>query len=30
VDLMTRHLPQWRSSKAELNRFMLAHEEWSY
>ena len=30
VDLMTMHLPQWRSSKAELNRFMLAHEEWSY
>jgi predicted metal-dependent hydrolase len=30
VDLMTRHLPQWRSSKAELNRFMLSHEEWSY
>jgi predicted metal-dependent hydrolase len=30
VDLMTKHLPQWRSSKAELNRFMLAHEQWSY
>ena len=30
VELMTKHLPKWRSSKEELNRFMLSHEEWSY
>jgi len=30
VDLMTKHLPKWRSSREELNRFMLSHEEWSY
>ena len=30
VELMTKHLPKWRTSKEELNRFMLAHEEWSY
>jgi predicted metal-dependent hydrolase len=30
VDLMTKHLPKWRSSKEELNRFVLAHEEWKY
>jgi len=30
VALMTQHLPKWRSCKEELNRFMLAHEEWSY
>jgi predicted metal-dependent hydrolase len=30
VALMTKHLPKWRSCKEELNRFMLAHEEWSY
>lgn len=30
VYLMTKHLPKWRSSKEELNRFMLAHEEWNY
>ena len=30
VELMTKHLPKWRSSKEELNRFMLAHEEWTY
>jgi len=30
VDLMTKHLPRWRSSREELNRFMLSHEEWSY
>src|SRR5262245_38912247 len=30
ADLMTKHLPKWRSSKEELNRFMLAHEEWGY
>jgi predicted metal-dependent hydrolase len=28
VDLMTRYLPKWRSSKEELNRLMLAHEKW--
>src|SRR5256885_8594602 len=30
VELMTKYLPKWRSSKEELNRFMLAHEEWKY
>jgi len=30
VKLMTQYLPKWRSCKEELNRFMLAHEEWSY
>ena len=30
VELMTKHLPKWRSCKEELNRFMLSHEEWSY
>jgi len=29
VNLMTSHLPKWRSSKEELNRFMLAHETWA-
>lgn len=28
VRLMTKHLPKWRSDKDELNRFILAHEEW--
>src|SRR5439155_8360941 len=28
VDLMTKFLPKWRSSKEELNRLMLAHEKW--
>ena len=26
--LMTSHLPKWRSSKEELNRFTLSHETW--
>ena len=30
VDLMTQHLPTWRSSKEELNRLILAHEKWGY
>ena len=30
VDLMTQHFPRWRSCKEELNRFVLAHEEWGY
>jgi predicted metal-dependent hydrolase len=30
VALMTQHLPKWRSCKEELNRFVLAHEEWNY
>jgi predicted metal-dependent hydrolase len=30
VALMTNHLPKWQSLREELNRFMLAHEEWSY
>jgi predicted metal-dependent hydrolase len=29
VNLMTSHLPKWRSSKEELNRLMLAHETWA-
>lgn len=28
VDLMTKHLPKWRSIKTELNRFILSHETW--
>ncbi len=28
--LMTKYLPKWRSQKEELNRFILAHEEWEY
>jgi len=28
VDLMTKYLPKWRSSKEALNRLMLAHEKW--
>lgn len=28
VVLMTKHLPKWRSTKEELNRFILSHEEW--
>ncbi|OGC95100.1 MAG: metal-dependent hydrolase [candidate division Zixibacteria bacterium RBG_16_53_22] len=28
--LMTKYLPKWRSAKEELNRFILAHEEWEY
>jgi predicted metal-dependent hydrolase len=30
VDLMTKYLPKWRSIKEELNRFILAHEDWKY
>jgi predicted metal-dependent hydrolase len=30
VSLMTEHLPTWRSSKQELNRLILAHEQWSF
>lgn len=30
VKLMTKHLPKWRSEKEELNRLILAHEEWGY
>ncbi len=30
VNLMPKYLPKWRSAKEELNRFMLAHEEWKY
>jgi len=30
VQLMAKYLPKWRSEKQELNRFILAHEEWSY
>jgi predicted metal-dependent hydrolase len=28
VGLMSRHLPKWRNSKEELNRFMLSHDTW--
>jgi len=28
VALMTKYLPKWRSTKEELNRFILSHEEW--
>lgn len=28
VALMTKNLPRWRSTKEELNRFILSHEEW--
>jgi predicted metal-dependent hydrolase len=28
--LMTKYLPKWRSAKEELNRLILAHEEWEY
>ncbi len=30
MELMTKHLPKWRSSREELNRFMLSHETWNY
>ncbi|MBI5037747.1 MAG: M48 family metallopeptidase [Candidatus Kerfeldbacteria bacterium] len=30
VQLLTRHLPKWKSQKQELNRFILSHEEWRY
>jgi predicted metal-dependent hydrolase len=30
VQLLTKHLPKWKSQKQELNRFILAHEEWRY
>ncbi|MBU0586901.1 M48 family metallopeptidase, partial [Candidatus Micrarchaeota archaeon] len=26
--LMNKHLPKWKSEKEELNRLILAHEEW--
>jgi predicted metal-dependent hydrolase len=28
--LMTKYLPRWRGAKEELNRLILAHEEWEY
>ncbi len=28
VGLMDKHLPKWRDEKDELNRLILAHEEW--
>jgi len=28
VQLMDKHLPKWRSTKDELNRLILAYEEW--
>ena len=30
LQLITKHLPKWRSEKEELNRLILSHEEWSY
>lgn len=30
ADLMTKHLPKWRSTKEELNRLILSHEKWNY
>jgi predicted metal-dependent hydrolase len=30
VQLLTKHLPKWKSQKQELNRFILSHEEWKY
>ena len=30
LDLMTEYLPTWRSSKEELNRFILAPEKWNH
>lgn len=30
VKLMTKYIPKWRSEKEELNRLILAHEEWGY
>jgi len=28
VQLMDKHLPKWRSERDELNRLILAYEEW--
>lgn len=28
--LMAKHIPKWKSTKDELNGFMLSHEEWKY
>ncbi len=30
TDLITKHLPKWRSAKEELNGFILSHEKWNY
>lgn len=30
VALMTKYLPRWKSTKEELNRFILSYEEWKY
>jgi predicted metal-dependent hydrolase len=30
VDLMDLLLPQWRTSRALLNRSLLSHERWGY
>ncbi|NMB47970.1 M48 family metallopeptidase [Candidatus Kuenenbacteria bacterium] len=30
VALMTKYLPKWKSTKEELNRFILSYEEWKY
>jgi predicted metal-dependent hydrolase len=29
VDLLTKHQPKWRSTKQELNQFILSHETWN-
>jgi len=30
VALMTKYFPKWKSTKEELNRFILSYEEWKY
>ncbi|OGG49374.1 metal-dependent hydrolase [Candidatus Kaiserbacteria bacterium RIFCSPHIGHO2_02_FULL_54_11b] len=30
TELMSRHLPRWRSTKDNLNRFILSHENWEH
>lgn len=30
VELMTKHVPKWRSIKDDLNGFVLSHEEWKH
>jgi len=30
LELMTKYQPKWRSIKAELNRFILSHQEWDW
>ena len=30
IALMAKYIPKWKSIKADLNSFILSHEEWSY